>query len=301
MNATLGFAAIQMTVTPGPGNLERMRLLLAHLRETRPWVEMAMFSELCLYGVNRDWAEPLPGPTSEALAGLAREFGLWLVPGTMYERTPEGVYNTALVFSPRGELVRTYRKIFTWRPVEQSLPGHEFCVFDVPLRNGETFRFGLAVCYDQWFPEMVRQLAWMGAKAVLNPVLTSTPDRAQEIILGQANAIANQVYFLSANGLGHGGLGQSFLADPEGAILARAGGEAEEILAVTLDLEVIRRVREYGAAGVSQVLKRFRDSPIRFPVYDERGLPAEGLQDLGPLREVRLDRGWDSAVKEPQA
>src|SRR6478735_6527252 len=95
-------------------------------------------------GYDERVAEPIPGPTTERLCGLAREVGKWLVPGSIYERAEGGVYNTALVISPTGELVATYRKLFPWRPLEGSLPGGSFTVFDIP----DVGRFGLMICYD---------------------------------------------------------------------------------------------------------------------------------------------------------
>ncbi|MFF2927355.1 carbon-nitrogen hydrolase family protein [Streptomyces celluloflavus] len=132
-----------------------------------------------------------------ALAGLARELGIWLIPGTVLERGADGaVHNTAVVYNPQGELVADYRKIFTWRPYEPMCPGHRFVVFDMP----GTGRVGLSTCYDAWYPEVTRHLAWMGAELVVNLVQTSTAGRAQELPLNQANAIANQIWVASVNG-----------------------------------------------------------------------------------------------------
>ena len=74
-------------------------------------------------GTAENRAIEIPGQLTERLGALARETGLWLVPGSVYERADEGVYNTALVLSPEGELVATYRKCFPWQPYETSLPG----------------------------------------------------------------------------------------------------------------------------------------------------------------------------------
>jgi len=291
MSTILGVAGVQMEVFPEQGNLERIRDRLAHLREQAPWVELVVFSELCVFGRSPAHAQPLPGPASAQLGALAREFGLWLVPGSIYETAPNGYYNTALVFSPQGNLVASYRKMFPWRPAEGSLPGTEFCVFDMPGRC----RVGVCICYDQWFPEVVRQLAWMGAEVVVNPVLTYTADRPLELVMGRANAITNQLYFLSVNGLGHGGNGQSFLVDPQGAMLRECGQE-EAVLLARLDLDEVRRVRREGTAGLCHVLRSFRDAPAPFPVYVQGPATSPALRALGPI--AGADRpggqGWSA-------
>lgn len=140
--------------------------------------------------------EPIDGPRDQHLSRIARNLGVWLLPGTVCERGEDGhLYNTAPVYSPEGERVAAYRKCFPWRPYEPYQPGDRFEVFEVPGIG----RVGLAICYDIWFPEMVRQLAWLGAEVIINQVATTTCDRAQEQILVQANAIFNQVYMVSAN------------------------------------------------------------------------------------------------------
>ncbi|MFF4292008.1 carbon-nitrogen hydrolase family protein, partial [Streptomyces sp. NPDC001633] len=134
-------------------------------------------------------AEPLDGPRVRQLAELAGDLGVWLFPGTVAERGPAGeLFNTALAFSPEGRLAAHYRKLFPWRPFEPYTPGDRFVVLDLP----DTGRVGFAICYDAWFPEVARHLAWMGAEVIVNPVMTTSADRAQELVLARANAIVNQ-------------------------------------------------------------------------------------------------------------
>src|SRR4051812_76918 len=133
--------------------------------------------------------EPIPGPLTDRLCELARELQTWLVPGSLYERGDDGkVYNTAIAISPEGEIVAKYRKIFPWRPWERLAIGNELVTFDIP----GVCRVGLMICYDGWFPEVPRNLAWMGADVILHPSATTTVDRPQEIVLARANAIVNQ-------------------------------------------------------------------------------------------------------------
>ncbi|WP_240720344.1 carbon-nitrogen hydrolase family protein [Pseudarthrobacter sp. NamB4] len=138
----------------------------------------------------------MDGPRVNELKQLAKDLNIWLVPGSVCERGPEGqLFNTQLVLSPEGELAGYYRKIFPWRPFEPYDPGDRFTTVDLPGIG----RVGLNICYDAWYPGVSRQLAWMGADVILNVVKTTTPDRKQELILAKANAIVNQVFMVSVN------------------------------------------------------------------------------------------------------
>jgi predicted amidohydrolase len=177
--------------------------------------------------------------------------------------------------------------MFPWSPYEVgTTAGDEFCVFDVP----EVGRFGLCICYDMWFPEVSRTLAWMGAEVILQPTMTPTSDRDLELVISQANAIFNQCYFISLNGVGPYGGGRSQIVDPDGRILQQAG-DNETILTEILDLDHVTRTREYGTIGLAQTLKQIRDSGQHFPVYEDGRVQAGGFGDLGPLAFHRkLDR-----------
>src|SRR4051795_6108242 len=93
-------------------------------------------------------AVDVPGELTERLGALAQETGLWLIPGSVYERVGEGVANTAIVLSPTGELVASYRKGFPRAPNEPTQPGPSPGCFDIPGVG----RFGLAICHDGAFP-----------------------------------------------------------------------------------------------------------------------------------------------------
>jgi formamidase len=210
-------------------------------------------------------AVEIPGPLTESLGAIARETGLWLVPGTVFERGEgELVHNTCPVFSPEGELVASYRKVFAWQPHEGCAPGDRFETFEIP----DVGRIGLSICYDGSFPETARQLAWMGAEVVLNVSLTTTSDRAQELVMARANAIFNQLYVVSLNAASPAGLGRSAIFDPEGVVRLEAG-DGEEVLTDVLDLDAVTRVRRYGTAGVSRMWHQIETDAARlsFPMY----------------------------------
>jgi formamidase len=214
-------------------------------------------------GYAEEVAVEVPGPLTEALGELARETGLWLVPGTVYERGESGrIHNTALAFSPQGKLVARYRKVFPWQPHEDCVPGDRFVTFEISGIG----RIGLAICYDGNFPEAFRQLAWLGAEVVLQPTLTTTSDREAELVLARANAIANQLYVVNLNAASPAGLGRSLVVDPEG-LVRRAAGEGEELVTDVLDLDAITRVREHGTAGVSRIWDQAKRLVPGLPSY----------------------------------
>jgi len=257
----LSIAGLQTTpVFRDPAaTLEALRGRVLGTKAVVPDVDLLLLPELHLSAQPRlldeqasypgDVAVELPGPLTEALGELAAEAGVWLVPGTVFERAADGrIHNTALAFSPGGELVARYRKVFPWQPHEECVPGSEFVTFDIP----GLARVGLAICYDGNFPEAIRQLAWMGAEVILQPTLTTTSDREAELVLARANAIANQLYVVNLNAAAPAGLGRSRVVDPEGVVRCQAG-ETEELLTDVLDLDAVTRVREHGTAGVSRI------------------------------------------------
>ena len=141
----------------------------------------------------------------------------------------------------RGDLTRRrtsarYRKCFPWRPWETVTAGTEFVVFDIEGVG----RAGLMICYDAWFPEVARHLAWMGAEVIFNPTATYTSDREQELVLARANAIVNQVYVVNTNMGGRPGPARSVIVDPEGHVLQMAG-DGEEYQTEVLDLRTVRQ------------------------------------------------------------
>lgn len=211
-------------------------------------------------------AEPVPGPLSERIGKVAQRSGRAILAGTIFESAGSQIFNTALLFDAGGDLVASHRKVFPWRPYERVASGERFNVVDLP--GGP--RLGLMICYDGWFPEASRSLALRGAEVILQPSLTSTPDREQELILARANAIANQCYVVNVNSSLDVGGGRSIGVDPEGRVLFE-GGTGEEFFLEVLDLDRVALVRERGTRGMNKVMKDLRDAPSRL---------WEGYEDL---------------------
>jgi predicted amidohydrolase len=222
---------------------------------------------------NNEIAEPLDGPRVKRLGEVAKSVGRWLLPGTVIERGPNGeLWNTAVVFSPQGELVAAYHKMFPWRPFEPWTPGRDLVVFDIP----EVGRFGLTICYDIWFPELFRNLAWLGAEVILNPAMTTTCDRAQERVLARANAIINQTFVVTVNSAWPSGTGRSAVIDPEGHVRTESDGETPTLLTDCIDLDDVTRVRQWGTSALDRPWSQFTaaDQTIELPAYQGRIDPA---------------------------
>lgn len=296
MTRLFGIAGVQMSVLPwdAHGTVDKMSEISLNIAKGFPWVNMVVFHELVVPGLvqfktpeNIDWwkgnVETIPGPLTERLQALARKTGQWLVPGSMWEMDGDKRYNTALVISPQGEIVAKYRKMFPWLPYEVgTTPGDQFCVFDIP----EVGRFGLCICYDMWFPEVSRQLAWMGAEVIIQPTLTPTSDRELELVMARANALFNQCYFVSINGIGEWGGGRSTIIDPDGRILQEASTN-QTFMTELIDLDHTTRTREYGTLGLGQTLKQLRDSGHKFPLYEDGALQKGSFEKLGVLKYFR--------------
>jgi predicted amidohydrolase len=271
-------AGLQLALASGD-NRARIEAEVAATLHRFPWVQMVVLPELASFGPALAHAEALPGPTEERYRALARKLGIWLVPGSLYERDGDRIFNTALVIDPAGTVVGRYRKIFPFLPYEAGVSaGAETLVFDVP----DIGRFGVSICYDQWFPEVSRAMAWRGAEVIVHPTLTGTIDRAQELVLAQANAIVNQCFFVDVNHAGALGNGRSIVVGPDGDVVHRAG-ENHEVMPVTLDLDRVRDSRARGIKGLGQMLKSFRDARVAFPCYDAKAGESPSLCALGPL------------------
>jgi predicted amidohydrolase len=274
-------AGVQMFVPAYKSNLEAVLHRLDILASRFPWVNMAMFSELALCGPIHNAPVSLPGPEEDELRRAAARHGVWLIPGSIFEKDDEGrIFNTSPVIAPDGTVIARYRKMVPFLPYEAGVtPGNEFCVFDVPSVG----RFGLSICYDMWLPETTRSLTSMGAEVLLHPVLTGTIDRSVELAIARATAAQFQCYLFDINGLGPGGFGRSAVIDPSGIVIYQAGG-ADETIPVEIDLDQVRRQRERGLhGGLGQLLKSFRDRQFALPVYDGSSGATEYLKSLGPL------------------
>lgn len=281
-------AGVQMYVNALQPNVDGMLHRLDILMARFPWTQMVLFSELSPFGPLARYALPLMNEHILRFQEAARRHNVWLIPGSMFETAEDGkIYNTTTVINPQGEIVSTYRKMFPFRPYEAEVAaGTEFCIFDVPGVG----RFGLSICYDIWFPETTRTLTAQGVEVLLHPVLTGTTDRDAELAIARATAAQFQCYVFDVNGLGAGGNGRSCVVDPSAQVLHQSAGQ-EDMFPIEVDLDQVRRQREYGIKGLGQVLKSFRDRDVDLTVYDRTSGVDAYLHQLGPLQMPRQGAG----------
>ena len=208
-------------------------------------------------------AESIPGPSTEALAAVAKELEVVIV-ASLFERREAGLYhNTAAVLDADGALLGTYRKMHI--PDDPLYyEKYYFTPGDLGYRTFETrfARIGVLVCWDQWYPEAARLTALSGAEVLFYPTAIgwhpSEKDRfgvAQRDAwktIQRSHAIANGIYVAAVNRVGHEGpstkglqfWGSSFACDPFGVLLGEASENNEEILLLKCDrshLETTRR------------------------------------------------------------
>jgi N-carbamoylputrescine amidase len=218
-----------------------------------------------------DLAEPIPGPSSNALAEVAKQEGVVII-ASLFERRAAGIYhNTAAILESDGSLLGTYRKMhipddplyyekYYFTPGDQN-----FRAFDASAG-----KIGVLICWDQWFPEGARLTALRGANVLFYPTAIGWhPAEKAEFGVAQhdawktiqrSHAIANGVYVAVANrvGMEHGDIrgnrasgaglefwGGSFIADPFGRVLAEASHDKEEILTAEVDLSLLEEQRRH--------------------------------------------------------
>lgn len=203
-------------------------------------------------------AEPVPGPSTEAIAKLAAARGVAVV-ASLFERRAPGVYhNTAAVIDADGALLGLYRKMHI--PDDPLYyEKYYFTPGDLGFRSftAAGTPIGALVCWDQWFPEAARLTALSGAKILFYPTAIGWQfDEGEAVDAAQhdawetvqrAHAISNGVFVVAVNRVGREGdirfWGQSFVADPFGRVLARASSGEAETLVVECDLSLVERVR----------------------------------------------------------
>ena len=209
-----------------------------------------------------DLAEPIPGPSSEELARVARETETVVV-ASLFEKRAAGVYhNTAAVLDADGSLCGLYRKMHI--PDDPLyFEKYYFTPGDLGFKVFDTYhgRIGVLVCWDQWYPEAARLTALQGAEILLYPTAIgwhpsekAEHGRAQHEaweLMQRSHAIANGVFVAAVNRVGHEGpqaaglefWGASFVCDPFGVVLGRTSHEEEAVLVVSCERRRMEEVR----------------------------------------------------------
>ena len=214
---------------------------------------------------NFDWAEPIPGPSTEEFGLLAKELGVVLVLSLFEKRSPGLHHNTAVVIEKDGSIAGKYRKMH----IPDDPAYYEKFYFTPgdlgfnPIRTS-VGNLGVLVCWDQWYPEAARLMALAGADVLIYPTAigwesTDTADekarqREAWVIAQRAHAIANGVPVISVNRTGYekdpsgvtNGIqfwGSSFTAGPQGEFIDQASADKEENRVVDINLSRTEEVR----------------------------------------------------------
>jgi predicted amidohydrolase len=270
-------AGLQLAL-PNADNLATIEQQITGCKKRFPWVDMIVLSELASFGPSKVFAQEMPGAAEEFYCKLAKELDIWIIPGSLYEKIGNEIFNTAPVINPDGDVINRYRKIYPFYPYEKDVSeGTGFVVFDVPQG-----RIGLAICYDIWFPEVARAMVCQGAEILIYPTMTGTIDRQVEVNIALSTAAINQSYVIAVNGSGDQGNGQSVVVSPDGQSIHTAG-IGQEIFPIEFDFNLVRRARERGLHQLGQPLKSFRNNKIVFPQYQQDADKKDSLDELGPL------------------
>lgn len=239
-------------------------------------VRLIVFPELALHGAaGYTWSEQrtvaceIPGPETDLIAEKAREYGAWIVAGSLVERSEDwnGVFNTLIMLDPQGEIAIRYRKVNVWYPLEPALSPVDLLPagYDTerhplfPVARTGIGNIGGYVCYDGFFPEVTRQLAHNGAEifarasAYMDPWGTGPTGICA--VSDRMRSMENMAYTVSAqqgsslrDSPPYSWPGHSVIVDYEGRVLAEAGS-GEQILKAPISAH---RVRDFRRSILSQ-------------------------------------------------
>ena len=273
--AEVTFGAVCMRCEHDPSrNLGRYREFISEAAERG--VEVLVFPEVSVQGYVRkmigyrspetaeqlryymETAEPVPGPTTEAIGQLAARHRMYIQIG-IAELAGTTMYNTAALIGPDGKLVGKFRKVHNQPEMPVFSPGRGFDVLDTDIA-----RFGPIICADLLFPESVRILGLKGAEVVLMstawPMYTDDPETDQSgyeyDLLSRTQAMMNQVWLVSANQVGRSSspraanyYGHSRIVGPDGRIVAELGLEEGLVVASADIKEGLHRTRSEDPIG----------------------------------------------------
>lgn len=184
----------------------------------------------------------IPGPEIKPLLNKCREKKVWAV-FNLLEKCSSRVYNTTIIVDDNGNIALKYHKVNPFVPVEANYPGSEFGVCQGP--KGAVF--GLMVCYDGDFPEVGRELSYMGANVLIRPASFMDPYSIPWEFTNRARAYENTAYVLACNRCGTGKLftcfGSSTAVDFDGRVLAQAPATGEWMAKVTIYPDLADQLR----------------------------------------------------------
>jgi N-carbamoylputrescine amidase len=190
------------------------------------------------------YAEYIPGPTINEIIEKAKQHEVYIIPPILEIGVPGVYYNTAPLISPNGQILGKYRKLH--------ISGDEVLFFtpgvETPVFKTKYGKVGIMICYDRQFPELWRILTLKGAEVIFLPYATWWDGHWDWI--NRTSAFQNSIFALHVNRVGVEGdrpdlhfFGRSHIIDPEGTVIAEGSGESDDIVAATIDLEMVKRTR----------------------------------------------------------
>ena len=268
----IGFLQQQNTAVP-EDNIQRLSKGIAGL--AKQGAQLIVLQELhnSLYFCqveevnNFDWAESIPGPSTQFYGQLAKQFGVVIVTSLFEKRAPGLYHNTAVVIESDGTIAGKYRKMHI--PDD---PAYYEKFYFTPGDLGfhpittSVGKLGVLVCWDQWYPEAARLMALQGAELLIYPTAigyesSDTPDEQERqreawTTVMRGHAVANGLPVVAVNRVGlepdpsgnTQGIrfwGSSFVAGPQGELLYRASNSDEENVIVPVDLQHSEQVRRW--------------------------------------------------------
>lgn len=233
-----------------------------------------------------DLAEPIPGPSTGFYGELAATYGIVLVTSLFEKRAPGLYHNTAVVFDTDGSIAGKYRKMH----IPDDPAYYEKFYFtpgDLGFEPIETSlgKLGVQVCWDQWYPEGARLMALKGAEILIYPTAIGweSTDTQEEklrqlgawITVQRGHAVANGLPVIAVNRVGHeadpsgqtNGIqfwGNSFVAGPQGEILAHASNTEETNMVVEVDMTRSENVRRWWPFLRDRRIDEFDELTCRF-------------------------------------
>jgi len=228
-------------------------------------------------------AEPVPGPSTDALSKIAKEGGVVII-ASLFEKRTQGLYhNTTAVIDADGTFLGKYRKMHI--PDDPSYyEKFYFTPGDLGYKvfNTKFARIGVLICWDQWYPEAARITALMGAQILFYPTAigwatsqdeaTNTEQYNAWQTIQRSHSVANGIHVVSVNRVGFEQEGRmkfwggSFITNPFGSIICKASHENEEVHVEELDLEKTERyrthwpfLRDRRIDSYQQITKRYID------------------------------------------
>ncbi|WP_103665662.1 nitrilase-related carbon-nitrogen hydrolase [Gracilimonas amylolytica] len=192
-------------------------------------------------------AETIPGPITEAFSSLAKEYGVVIILN-LYEKDGEDLYDSSPFIDTDGSILGTTRMVHItdyacFYEKDYYTPGNN----NAPVYETEFGKIGVAICYDRHYPEYMRALGVAGADVVFIPQAGSVGEWPEGLYEAEVRTAAFQNGYFTAlcNRVGEESkltfAGESFVCDPDGIVIAKAGEGTDEILYCDIDLESIKR------------------------------------------------------------